>query len=118
MRRPIRWALAIGAVLLAVSAAGLLLAPDIVQRAVGWGCSPDRLPERISGFERTTVTAASLESLPPRSGLPQGRAAVVVDWPGWGFCPTYDRTETDLPMAIWLRVSPTSFVEYGRGGGP
>jgi hypothetical protein len=118
MRGRTRWALGTGAVLLVVTASGALLAPDLAERATGWGCGPDRLPPRISGFERTTVTAAALESLPPRSGLPPGRAAVVVDWPGWGFCPHYDRTETDLPMEIWLRVSPALYVEYARGGGP
>jgi hypothetical protein len=87
-------------------------------RAIVPNCTADHLPTVISGFHQTSQTRASIDQLPPRTGEPQGRPAVVVDLRIDGTCPSYSAGEPDLPVGIWLRVSPSLFVMYVRGGGP
>jgi len=117
MKRRVVGPLAALAVVLGVLLALFITEPQLVQR-VGWGCGPDRIPDRVGFFQRSTMTATALAQLPPRTGWPQGRPAVVIDWPGLGFCPAYFPDQTDDPILIWLRVRDDYFVAYYRGGGP
>lgn len=107
--------LILATLLVAVVGAGAV----IVLRATVASCSPDHLPARIGVFQQTNRTVTSAAQLPPRSGSPQGRPAVVVDLPGFDICPLYSADDADLPMDVWLRLSANLYVEYGRtGGGP
>jgi hypothetical protein len=95
------------ALVVAVVGAGVV----VVWRATQSGCTADHLPDRIGIYSSSfTQTRTSADQLPA--------GAVIVDLAGDGTCPALPAGESSVPLNIWLKVSPTRYVEYGRPGGP
>jgi hypothetical protein len=66
--------------------------------------------DRIGMYQQGGQARTSVDQLPPGS--------IVIDLAGDETCPAFPAGQSTVPMTVWLKVSPTRYVGYGRGGGP